>query len=693
MVEHVFHQYFTIFFDISLIINLFFKNYRLILQKILSHIISLSILILNKTFHWKHPSPTNIYTMNRIFLAFALSLLAQLMPAQEVTYVIFNRDCMSQLVYRYAYPNVKGDEPVFAYSVRPNVLEQYIFLSEGTGHFSPTMPDGAISCRSLDLDDAFVASVNRDDRQILIVFQRQEGGYWLMPIGAATLIARSGPKYWVRSKNYSFTFDTLRMENDVNLSVAGSPTAVYFKGAQLRNCLMEYAFHCEATKKGQVRSDIELIPSIGFSSDRTGSSSATAMENEMQLSRVNSQNIDDFIANACPEEAKIAISKYQKPSQYGYDKETYGYSEADKETESIKTSKPAQYNYDGEPVAIHCAEKLGDGYHVVQKGENLRAIARTYGVDVASLIKWNKIEDANKIEICQTIWYQKPPANADKIIKGNTEKPVQHSNTENKVVDQRKINKMNPSTSEKGVRPKEYTTQDEDYDSWRQKPVTKAKAPKPQQYEYYNDDPSIDDKSDRPLIHKVKKGEYLNKLAKQYDCPDECIREANGMPEEGDVDLAIGQRVIIPECDCLKPKKRSSSKNVPYEEPVTTAQKKKKMQGGTLLDPVAYNYDEDQTPQEGKTEPSRKKLADEWPIEDEPGKATSAAKKSAAKKGVTEKTKVPQFKEHLARQGDTLRSIATKYKVDPAELAQVNGLGLNEAVTPGKWILIPIEEE
>lgn len=56
----------------------------------------------------------------------------------------------------------------------------------------------------------------------------------------------------------------------------------------------------------------------------------------MQLSRVNGQNVDDFIEIGCPEEAKIAIAKTQKPTQYGYDKETYGYSEADKKPSPSK---------------------------------------------------------------------------------------------------------------------------------------------------------------------------------------------------------------------------------------------------------------------------------------------------------------------------------------------------------------------
>ncbi len=630
--------------------------------------------------------------MNRIALAFIITFLTQLLPAQEVTYVVFNRDCMSQLVYRYAYPNVKGDDPVYAYSINPNVLENYVFTAKGAGHYAPTMPVGAVSCRSLELNDGFVAAVNRGDRQMLVVFQRQEGGYWLMPIESATLVARSGQKYWVRSKNCSFTFDTLRLENDQNMAITGSATAVYFKGAKLRNCLMEYSFHCESIKSGDIRSDVDLIPSLGFSSDQTGTSTAKALENQMQLFRVNGQYLDDYIAKGCPEGGKIEISRTLKPAQYGYDKESYGYSETDKEVMSIKTNKaldakPTEYNYNGATVAIDCPEKLGDGYHVVQKGENLRAIARTYNVDVPTLVKWNNISNPNLIEVCQVIWYKKPPTNVNKLVKDAAAKPAQYSTPENQVVDQRKIKQ---TSNEKTVRPAEYNAVDDGYDSWRQKPqnFSTKEVVKPQQYEYYD---KLQPSSDRPLIHTIQKGEYLYKLAKMYNCPEECIRQANNMPVQGDVSFAIGEKVIIPECDCLKTG-RLSPKNQPYDEPVNTkVQEQKTRTGGNLLDPVTYNYDDPYVKTEGKKEPA--KLVDEWPINETDKVAASInakTEKSTSKGG--DQPKVPQFKEYLARQGDTLRSIATKYKVDPAELAQVNGLGLNEAIIPGKWILIPIED-
>ena len=233
------------------------------------------------------------------------------------------------------------------------------------------------------------------------------------------------------------------------------------------------------------------------------------------------------------------------------------------------------------------------------------------------------------------------------------------------VIDQRKLRKI--AGTEKGPTPQMHSSQDPDYDSWRQKQAQSLAATD----------------GARPLIHTVQKGEYLYKIARMYDCPDECIRIANKMPESGNVNLNIGERVVIPECNCLN--RSNLSKNTPYDEPVNTYSKKQKIQGGTVLDPVTYNY---QDTQEGKTV-TRNTLADEWPLDVDNKERAGLYPKSPNKKTSTENA-VPQFKEHLARQGDTIRSIATKYKVDPAELAQVNGLGLNEAITPGKWVLVPI---
>jgi len=626
-------------------------------------------------------SPAKFFAMKHLFLALAAFFVSQTLPAQDVTYVLFNRDCMNQLEYRYSYPNLKGDNPVWAYSVKPNVQEHFIFMTEGAGHFSPELPDGTVTCRNLSLDDAFVASINRGAHQMLIVFQRQSGGYWLMPVESATLVARKGAKYWVRAQQSSFQFDTLRLVNEQNLAVAGSPTAAYFSGAKLNNCLMEYSFHCEPVKSGQIRSDLQFIPSIGIVNDRTGTSASSAMENELQLLKVNGLAIDDYITKACPEGAgKIAMSKYQKPANYGDDR-----FESDKEITSIMQNEqedetPAAYATDAK--GIQCAEDWEPGTHIVQKKENLRAIARTYKVKEQDLIKWNKIQNPDLIEVCQKLWLKQPPAKTAKRPTTTSNKGIkaQVYSTEEQPENE-KIVKIQ-GAAQKNVQNKQSR---KTYDPNRA--VEYSEGPVDEDdYDYFESETTSDDT--RPIVHIVRRGEYLYKIAKMYDCPEECIRIANDMPLEGDEPLTIGQKIIIPECPCAVNGKVLRNPSATSKKPAVKKQSavsddrqgyKPRKTTRSILDeseaPTEYNYDDDRV------------YKDEDRYEE-----TSLYEEDVAGKKAKD-AKVLLYKEHPVRQGETLRSIAAKYKVDAAKLAKINGLKPKEDPVPGKTFLVPIDED
>ncbi len=677
---------FEAFFAIFLIFRMFSQNSAITLQE---NLIT------------KQPySPAKIFAMKQILLALVAFFALQILPAQDVTYVLFNRACMNQLEYRYSYPNLKGENAVWAYSMKPNVQEHFIFMTEGAGHYSPELPDGAVSCRELDLDDAFVANINRGALQMLIVFQRQSGGYWLMPVESATLVARKGAKYWVRAQQSSFQFDTLRLVNEQNLAAAGSPTAAYFSGAKLNNCLMEYSFHCEPVKSGQIRADLQFIPDIGIVNDRTGNSASQAMENELQLVKVNGKALDDHITEACPEGAgKIAMSKYQKPAAYGD-----GGFEADKEISSIMQKEqegeltPRAYFTDADGNS--CMEEWEAGTHIVQKGENLRAIARTYKVTEQQIIKWNKIQNPDRIEICQKIWLKQPPANAVSRPAANKGVKPQVYDTQPETGKTVKIQGV--TQGQKGVQkvqtPKSPVRKSLDPN----RPVEYAEGPTYlNDYEYFESGKTV--KGEGPRIHTVRRGEYLYKIAKMYGCPEECIRLANAMPIEGDEPLSIGQEIIIPECSCTVDgetiKRPSATPKTPTvkkqtkiteKQPYTTPKKPR----ASILDdtetPAAYGYDD------GYPEPEQVKKAnlyEETSLYEDETTRTSGNKSTGAKPKKGETAKVPLFKEHHVKQGETLNSIAAKFRVDASELSQVNGLSPKEALTPGKLVLIPIEEE
>ncbi|MDY7547812.1 peptidoglycan DD-metalloendopeptidase family protein [Glaciimonas sp. GNP009] len=63
----------------------------------------------------------------------------------------------------------------------------------------------------------------------------------------------------------------------------------------------------------------------------------------------------------------------------------------------------------------------GPGYYTVQKGDTLYAIGRKFGQDHRSIASWNKLENANGIEVGQVLRVAPPGATADAGVK-NTDR-------------------------------------------------------------------------------------------------------------------------------------------------------------------------------------------------------------------------------------------------------------------------------
>lgn len=614
----------------------------------------------------------HFFAMKHFFLSIVACCSFQALLAQDVTYVLFSRDCMTQLEYQYAYPNLKGDEPVWAYSLKPNLQDNFIFMTEGEGHYSPEMPKETGTCLNLDLEDAYVSRINRGTEKLVIVFPRQSGGYWLMPVGSATMVARNGSKYRVNSVQSSFQFDTLKLVNEQNLAVPGSPTSAYYSGTKLNKCLPEYSFHCEPGKQGQLRSDFQFIPGIGIINDRTGNSASQAMENELQLVKVNGKDLAEYVSKMCPEgPVKVVIPKYQKPAAV---------EEVDQPISSVKRKENAAPDA---TASIDCADNWEPGTHIVQKGENLRAIARTYNLTEQQLVRWNKIQNPNLIDICQKIWLKPPPADA---IVGNP-----------------RLN--NPPETGK-VNNAQGITQDSKENS-RVLPVKKPEPGRPTaNSDEVTDSEDTGGNTTAPRIHTVSRGEYLYKIAKMYMCPEQCIRIANDMPLEGDETLTIGQELIIPECTCTvggkvirKPGVTAApATNPAVKKPAPAVETKPvpatKKPKTSILDesevPIIYEKEEKKEPLT-PVRTVKPNLADDSTFDDHEDDWNNDQKPAGVDRKKMDPDNMPQFKEHRVQQGETLKSIAVKFRVDVSELSLVNGINPKEALVPGKVILIPID--
>ncbi len=181
----------------------------------------------------------------------------------------------------------------------------------------------------------------------------------------------------------------------------------------------------------------------------------------------------------------------------------------------------------------------------------------------------------------------------------------------------------------------------------------------------------------RPTVHIVEKGESVYSISKRYVCAEECIRRANNMPLEGNVVLQINQQIIIPECSCqvntVQPGATGYQTNPNY---LTNPGTGNVLNNTSTFTPQTYSNSTYTNPDPTYINPT------------EPFSETSVLGNQQAK-GVTTTQPAAYFQEYVVKQGDTMGSIAARFKVSSAELVQVNSLEVNETLMPGKRLLIP----
>ncbi len=328
--------------------------------------------------------------------------------AQSTAYVIFNPSCMEQMEYRYTY----SGESIFAYSYKPNADEQYIFMSGSSGIPQQSRPESAFNCNNFSMTDEALKIVNgwTDSPQMYILMPQDNGGYLKMPIYSVTQVKRYGSWYLLVAPQFTFAIDTTQLRYDDNLQGESSPTIIRFSGTQLVNCRYRYVFNGEPARGYTESTEFEFIYGIGITKISTGSNKAELEESEIQIASVNGQKLDNYLASICPQRnnqpynADYNTPNWTNPAPPNNNID-YGYA-------GNKSVQSANWQQRGNPGAsanlADCPIPPGTGYHVVQPRESLNAIARTYKVDVKSLIKWNNLKNPDYIEVCQQIWLQEP---------------------------------------------------------------------------------------------------------------------------------------------------------------------------------------------------------------------------------------------------------------------------------------------
>ena len=610
-----------------------------------------------------------LISLSAFFLLTAFAIQAQNTPL----YLIYTRDCVHQLEYRYTYNN----NTVVGYSVQPSLNEQFLLTAGIQGITSSTLPKGAVNCTQFTMNESFTDAVNRNTRQVYMVHQTSSG-YLMMPIIAATQISRYGSVYQYKAPYYSFAVDTSNLVYGQNIALPGTQAYIYFTGHKMINCRAEYAFRREPTQQGAERSDFEFIPGIGITANRTGLTAMEAENNQYRLVKFDGLALEDYLNSICPNSANSApVSKWTPEVS------NRPITEPDKETSSlpqtITGNTPA-----GPPGALaSCPVAPSFGYHIVQPSESLLRIARTYGTDAKTLMKWNKIVNPDKIEICTQLQVL-PTADINRYnaSKGNISYKYPAPVTTGPSTTPQYLYWSAPAATEPAVY--NYT------------------PPAPAAYNTLNNTTPLPTptttvpattNTNTPLIHVVQRGETLSGLARRYGYTEERFRQINGFPATGDITIYAGQPLYASECN-LPGSNVNSFPATNISNPANDTRPAEYNSNYNTPTP-APAYDNPNIFREEPVGGGVEYKGGNWG--NQPGSAGNINNPAPAPAQYNSTTPSPapmnnnvtSFQEYVVIQGETINSIAYKLKVNPRELALANGLEVNETLIGGQKLLVP----
>lgn len=279
---------------------------------------------------------------------------------------------------------------------------------------------------------------------------------------------------------------------------------------------------------------------------------------------------------------------------------------------------------------VDCPTPWGTGYHLVQPGENLHTIARSYDVSVQDLLLWNPQVQPDRLTVCQQLYVTDPLQGASAFPSGSLQAA-----------------KAAYAASSVPVAVQQGRHAGPDGALYAERTGSSGHLRR---------------------VHIVQIGERLPAIARAYGYTEAQLRKLNNMPASGDLLIFPGDVLYLddhaPAPAIAAPPRVLLDGDMALAEPHQQVAK-----GGTA-----------QVFQEVSV------------ISAEPARALTAPVAAAVPAQESQSLQpfsATYFVEHVVRIGETLHAVAEKHQVTAEELALVNGLPLDAALVPGRVLQVP----